>query len=76
MGLAVQGGVEDFAGQLVTDLDGHVLEVAEACAPGQAVGPVGVAEDILGGGPEGRPRRIQQLGYVLRRHEVVHQGVR
>jgi hypothetical protein len=57
--LALKGNVEDLTGEQVTDLDGEVLDVGEACTPGHAIGAVGVAEHIFRGGLEGRGQRIQ-----------------
>jgi hypothetical protein len=75
VGLGVQGGAQDLAGEQVADLNGDVLQLREACAPGHAVGTKGVAEDVFGGHLEGGSQRMQQLRYVLASHGFAPQGV-
>jgi hypothetical protein len=63
--------LDQFGAQEFAQADGEVFEVLEGRPPGQAVGAVGVVEEILGGGVDGGAQLIHDFGCVLRSHVVV-----
>jgi hypothetical protein len=71
----LEGEAEDLAGKQVADFDGDVLDFGEVSAPREAVGALGVAEHVFGGGLKGGCQRIQQLRCVLPDHELAPQEV-
>jgi hypothetical protein len=58
VGLSVEGLLEDFSGDDLTDLDGEFLEVGEGGAPGRAIG----AEELVVGIFR---RALQRQAYLI-----------
>jgi hypothetical protein len=71
----LEGEAEDFAAEQVADLDGDVLNLGETGVPGHAIGAVGMADNVFGRCLEGGCQRIQELRWVLPRHELAPQEV-